>query len=193
MLYVAAYRRRGYRLDLLHAVQHFLFERIRGRGGARDFHRRLLVDSHGAEFHRDHPPHARAGADLVPSAAVCLGALRHQHDSGSGHSGHRRDSVPAGARARTAYRVLRSRIRRRSGAVPASVLVLFASGGLHHDSAVDGRGHRNHLDVSVRRSRSAIRSSHFRASRLRSSDSSSGAITCLSAASRFMRAWCSRF
>ncbi len=139
--------RRRYRLDLLHAVQHFLFKRLRDCGRAGNFHQRLFVDPHRAEFHRHHPPHARARADLVPAAAVRVGALRDQHDSGSGNAGDRGDALPAGAGARTAHRILRSRLWRRSGAVPAHVLVLLAPGGLHHDSAVDGRGHRNHLDV----------------------------------------------
>ena len=43
----------------------------------------------GLEFHRDDSHDARAGHDLVPAAAVCLGALRHQHDLDSGHAGHR--------------------------------------------------------------------------------------------------------
>ena len=37
--------------------------------------------------------------------------------------------------------------RRRSGAVPALLLVLFASGGVHHDSAGHGRYQRNHSDL----------------------------------------------
>ncbi len=45
------------------------------------------------------------------------------------------------------HRILRSRLRRRPGAVPAHVLVLLASGRLHHDSAVDGRGDRDHHHV----------------------------------------------
>ena len=41
----------------------------------------LFVDPDRPEFHRDHPPHARARSDLVPAAAVRMGALRDQHDS----------------------------------------------------------------------------------------------------------------
>ena len=40
----------------------------------RHFHLRLLVDPHGAELHRHHAPHARARHDLVPHAAVFVGA-----------------------------------------------------------------------------------------------------------------------
>ncbi len=40
--------------------------------GARDLHRRLLLDPHRAELHRHHPQHARTGHDLVPAAALRL-------------------------------------------------------------------------------------------------------------------------
>ncbi len=46
----------------------------------RDLHHRLLVDPHRPQLHRHHPPHAGAGPDLVPAAAVRLGALRDQPD-----------------------------------------------------------------------------------------------------------------
>ena len=42
--------------------------------GAGGLHRRLLVDPDRAELHRHHPHDARAGDDLVPAAAVRLGA-----------------------------------------------------------------------------------------------------------------------
>ncbi len=98
-------------------------------------HRRLLLDSYRTQFHRHHPPHARSGHDLVPPAALRLGALRHQPSSDSGHAGAGCNSPAAGARARPAHRHLRPRAGRRPGAVPASLLVLLASGRLHHDSA----------------------------------------------------------
>ena len=73
---------------------------------------------------------------------------------------------------------------RRSGAVPALLLVLFASGRLHHDSA----GHGDASARSSRRSRarpsSAIARSPSPASRSRCSASWSGATTCSSPASR---------
>ena len=49
-----------------------------------------------------------------------------------------------GARARLPHRHLRPGARRRSGALPAPVLVLLAPGGLHHDPARHGRGQRDH-------------------------------------------------
>ena len=82
-------RRRRHRLDLLHAVQHHVRQHQRDPDGARDLHHRLLVDSHRPELHRHDPHDARARADLVPPAAVRLGALRHQHHHGSGHAGAR--------------------------------------------------------------------------------------------------------
>ena len=63
--------------------------------GARHLHHRLLVDPHRPELHRHHPPHARAGPDLVPPAAVHLGALRDQPDHRARHAGAR-DHHPAG-------------------------------------------------------------------------------------------------
>ena len=56
----------------------------RGPDADRPGDRRLLVDLHRAQFHRHHAPHAGAGADLVPPAAVRLVALRHQHHHPAG-------------------------------------------------------------------------------------------------------------
>ena len=56
-------RRRGYRLDVLYALQQ---PRTRTRNvvadGHRDLHRRILVDPDRAEFHRHRPQDARARA-----------------------------------------------------------------------------------------------------------------------------------
>ena len=68
--------RRRHRLDVLHAVQRHGVEHQRRADGARRLHHRLLVDSDRPELHRHDPPHARARDDLVPAAAVHLGALR---------------------------------------------------------------------------------------------------------------------
>ncbi len=107
-------------------------------------HRRLLVDPHRAQLHRHHPPDARAGADLVPAAAVRLVALRHQPDHRPRHPGAGDHPAAGGRRAHLAPRDLRPRPGRRPGAVPAPVLVLLAPGGLHHDPAGDGRDQRAH-------------------------------------------------
>src|SRR5688572_32093196 len=43
--------------------------------------RRLLVDPDRAQLHRHHPHDARARADLVPAAAVRVGARSEEHTS----------------------------------------------------------------------------------------------------------------
>ena len=55
-------RRRRYRLDLLHALQHAVVALQRHPDADRHRHRRLLVDPHRPELHRHRPPHARARA-----------------------------------------------------------------------------------------------------------------------------------
>ena len=47
----------------------------------------LLLDPDRPEFHRHHPPAARAGHDLVSPAAVHLVALRDVGDPGAGDAG----------------------------------------------------------------------------------------------------------
>ena len=110
-------------------------EHQRHSDGAGRLHRRLLVDSDRAQLHRHDPPDARAGHDLVPAAAVRVGALRHEPDPGARHAGHRHHHPDALRRARLRLRHLRSGARRRPGALPAPLLVLLAPGGLHHDPA----------------------------------------------------------
>ena len=75
-----------YRLDLLHAVQH-ANQRRGDSAGLRGVHPRVQFDFHGHELHRDDPHAASAGHDLVPHAAVPLGAVRHGHHPGPGHAG----------------------------------------------------------------------------------------------------------
>ena len=106
-LYALIDRRRRYRLDLLHAVQRRGLEHQRHSDGAGRLHRRLLVDPDRAQLHRHHPPDARAGHDVVPAAAVRVGALRHQPGSGARHAGHRDHDPDALRRARLRLRHLR--------------------------------------------------------------------------------------
>ena len=73
-----AQRRRRHRLDVLHAVQHGRGELARHDGGARHLHHGVLLDPDRPELHRHDPPDARAGTDVVPAAAVRVGALRDQ-------------------------------------------------------------------------------------------------------------------
>ena len=62
-LYAMICRRRGYRLDVLHAVQQHVI-RIRSviATASGRIHHRIFFDSYRAEFHRHHSQDARAGA-----------------------------------------------------------------------------------------------------------------------------------
>ena len=77
-------RRRGYRLDLLRAVQQHLFQLLCAGGRCRRFHVRLFVDSDRPELHRHRAQDACAGHDLVAAAAVRVVELRNGSDSGLG-------------------------------------------------------------------------------------------------------------
>ena len=187
-----AERRRRHRLDVLHALQHGASNSHVITAGARRLHHRLLVDPDRPELHRHDPPDARARADLVPPAALRVGALRDQPDHDPRHAGHRDHGAAGGGRARAAPRDLRSGARRRPGALPAPVLVLLAPGGLHHDPAGDGGHQRDRRRRSRARTSSATRSSRSRRWRSRSSASWCGATTCSSPASRSTPGWSSR-
>src|ERR1051326_5035444 len=134
------HRRRRHRLDVLHAVLDAVLEHARLRDDVRRLPGRLLVDSHRSEFHGHDPPDARAGADVVPPAALRLVDLRDEHRAAVGHAGAGDHAGHDHVRARPRRRLLRPRPRRRSGALPAHVLVLLAPGRLHHDPAGHGRG-----------------------------------------------------
>ena len=69
-----------------HPAQHALPQHPRNHGGDGRLHRWLQLHLHRPELHRDHPPHARAGHDLVPAAAVCLVALCGFDPDGTGHA-----------------------------------------------------------------------------------------------------------
>ena len=66
--------RRRHWLDVLHALQQPVCQTHVMRDGAGSFHHGILVDSYGPEFHCHDPQDARAGHDVVPAAAVHLGA-----------------------------------------------------------------------------------------------------------------------
>ena len=87
-------------------------------------------------------------------------------------------------RARLPDRHLRSAHRRRSGAVPALLLVLLAPGRLHHDPAGHGDHQRDRSRPSAARRSSATAPSPTPASRSRCWASSCGATTCSSPANR---------
>ena len=108
----------------------------------------------GLEFPGDGAHDARAGNDVVPAAAVCVGALCDvdRHDPGDagdcdypGTGGHG-TGIWTG--------ILQSGDGRGSDSVPAPVLVLLASGRVHHDSAGDGCDQRTDSDI---RAQAAVR------------------------------------
>ena len=134
--------RRGYGLDVLYALQQHVRAYAGDRHGAGRVYHRIFFDSDRLEFHRDDSQDARAGADLVPYAAFYLGHVCDQHHSDSGDAGAGDYVVLLAAGAAVARGDFRSRDWRRSDFVSASVLVLFASGGLHHDFAGDGSDER---------------------------------------------------
>ena len=123
-----------YQLDLL--------EWACARDGGRGLHGGILLHHYRDEFHGDHPQDARAGANVVPAAALLLVALCDQPHHGAGDAGAGNHAGAHVRRAGLGRRHLRSAARRRPGAVPAYVLVLLAPGGLHHDPAGDGCGQR---------------------------------------------------
>ena len=130
-------QRRRHGLDVLHSLLDS-HEHGRDLGSLRRVHRGILVDSDGIELHRHDPQASRSGHDLVALAAVSLGALRDEHHPGSGDSGSCDHAALLMHGAHSRHRDLRSGSGRRSGSVPALLLVLLASGRLHHDSAADG-------------------------------------------------------
>ena len=135
-------RRRGrrcrYGVDFLYSVQQHLFQHSRRADGRGHLYHRLFIHSNRAQFHRHHSHHACSRDDLVSPSPVYLGPLRDQHYLYSGHSGHCDCSDARWAGADLPSRHFRSGAGRRSAAVSTSLLVLFAPGGLHYDSAGDG-------------------------------------------------------
>ena len=132
------------------------------------------------------------GHDVVQDAALPLGDLRDEPHQRSRHAGHRHHGASHRGRADVQLRLLRSGARRRSGAVPAPVLVLLASGGLHHGAAGDGRDQRAGRRVLPQAGLRLHASSRSRASASRCSGSWCGATTCSWPASRSTRRSCSR-
>ena len=67
--------RRRYRLDVLRAVQHHLFEYPRDPGRDRRVRRRLFVDPHWPQLHRHHPQDALPGHDLGDDCRCSCGGI----------------------------------------------------------------------------------------------------------------------
>ena len=123
------------------------------------------------QLHHHDLQHARARHDAAQDAAVRLVRTGHgvpaaAVDPGAGRRDHHADLRP-----QLRHRVLRSGRRRRSGAVPASVLVLRPPRSLHHDPA--GLRHHQPRDLDLqpqadlRLSRHGLRHGGDRRDRLR--------------------------
>src|SRR5213079_3326843 len=95
-----------------------------------------------ADFYHHNPQIARAGLDVVSFAAVSVVYVCHERHHDFGDSGAGDDSHPDVYRTTLGRWCFRSETRWRPGPVSTPVLVLFASGGLHHDTARHGRGQR---------------------------------------------------
>ena len=101
------------------------------------------LDLHRTEFPGDGPHAAAARDDLVQDAVDGLVAVRHGDHPVAGHSGAGHHAGAAVCRAVVWGGDLRPGTGRRSGAVSALLLVLFAPGRVHHDSAGDGDHQRS--------------------------------------------------
>ena len=122
--------------------------------------RRHLVDDGLGQLHDHHHPDARARHDDVPPADDDLGHVHHRHPAGLRPAGaHRRrlHAVASTALIGTGFFMPEGlvvnnadagRRRRAAAAVAALVLVLFASGRVHHDPAGDGHGLRHDQSAS---------------------------------------------
>ena len=118
--------------------------------------------------------------------------LRDEPDHRARHAGHRHHHPAGGGREGPASRHLRSEAGRRSGALPALVLVLLPPGGVHHDPAGHGREQRAGGGVRPQEGVRLQASWPSPASPSPCSASWSGGTTCSSPASRSTRRRSSR-
>ncbi len=128
-------RRRRYRLDVLHALQQHLFQHPRMLTALGIFIAGFSSILTGLNFIVTIHTMRAPGHDLVPPAAVRLGALRHQPHYVLGTPVIAITLLLVAFERLLRHGNFRSGAGRRPAAVPASVLVLFPSGGLHYDSA----------------------------------------------------------
>ena len=130
-------RRRRRRLDgLSAALGRDLSPRAVGRHG--DLlapSRRRVLDPRRHQLHHHDLQYAGAGHDAAPHAAVRVVDPGDGVPPAAGAAGARRRHHHAADRPQFRHPLLRPRGRRRPLAVPASVLVLRPSRGLHHDPA----------------------------------------------------------
>ena len=182
-------RRRRYRMDILYPAVQQLCPGPCRCGGHRHLHLRLFDHCHWTELHHHHPPPARPWPDLVSAAGVHLVAVFDQHHLCAGNPGAGDHAAAAAVRDPVPCRRIRSETGRRPAAVPAFVLVLLASRGLHHDPARPRRRVGDHSGVrpqgAVRLQVRRLGQRFHRGHRV----SSSGATTCSSRDSRCSRAW----
>ncbi len=168
---------------------HDVFQRLCDGRRHRHLYQRVFIDPDGLEFYRHRAHDARAGNDLVPDAAVRLGALRDQPGDDSGTPVIAITLLLLAIERFARIGIFDPAIGGDPILVPALVLVLFPPGGLHHDLAGNGRGQRiDHQffaqeDFRLRIYR--VLQHRDRGVRL----SSFGDITCSSAGSRCMPGW----
>ena len=108
---------------------------------------RRLVDPRRHQLHHHHLQHARAGHDAAQDAAVRVVDPGHRVPAAAVAAGARRRDHHAAHRPQFRHHVLLRRGRRRSGAVPASVLVLRPPRSLHPDPAGLRHGQPDRLDL----------------------------------------------
>ena len=109
--------------------------------------RRRLVDPRRHQLHHHHLQHARAGHDAAQDAAVRVVDPGDDLPAAAGAAGARRRHHHAAHRPQFRHGVLQARPGRRSGALPAPVLVLRPPRGLHPDPAGLRHGQPDHLDL----------------------------------------------
>src|SRR5581483_884028 len=122
---------------------HHLLHHVRDHGGHGSVLIGILLHHHRPELHCNHSSDAGAGVNLVPPADLHLVALCNQPHSRSRHSRTGHNSANGRHRAHISGGYFRSGPGRRSCSVPAHVLVLFPSGGLHYGTSRHGGGQRD--------------------------------------------------
>ena len=126
---------------------------------------------HGRDqLHHHDLQHARAGHDAAQDAAVRVVGAGHRVPAAAGAAGAGRGDHHADHRPQLRHDLLRPGRRRRSGALPAPVLVLRPPRGLHHDPAGLRHGQPDRLDLQpqagVRLPRHGLRDGRDRRGRL---------------------------
>ena len=145
---------------------------------------RRLLDPRRHQLHHHHLQHARARHDAAQDAAVRVVDSGDRVPAAAGAAGAGRRHHHAADRPQFRHHVLRAGRRRRSAAVPASVLVLRPSGSLHPDFAGLRHDQPDRRDLLQASRCSAISAWPTRWSRSAASASWCGRITCTRSACR---------